>query len=530
MAFKVFDRVKQISTTTGNSFITFASTPTGYKSFATVLDDGDTTFYCIVGSSGASLAAGEWEVGVGTWDEVNGRLTRTSILSNYLNNTDPVVFTAGNKDVFMDYPATRAIYNQAGVDAVINTLTVGKGLNNISNNLALGNTVFSATTSGNNNVAIGYNNMRNHTSAIRNIVIGYGAGQGITTSGANVFIGNETGWGDNGPIASTEGQNVGIGAFAMKRLNTGYWNVGIGSNTLYGNTALGLTGFNNNVIGRESASSISSGSGNNILGSGSGQAITTGYQNQILGGSSGGQITTGNDNIAIGHSAFGGNRSNCVALGGAALAADNGSVQGGENMAIGGNALRLTTTGYRNVGIGSVAGYALTTGVQNVAIGFYSMQAAGGGAGRVTGDDNTGVGAYSLQNLTTGLRNTSIGMQSGVNCSTGSYNVAIGYYAGQFVTTGDANIHIGKEAYASGATATNEIVLGGSVTGLGSNTTLIGNASTTQAKIHGKVAVGGSTPASATAAGVTGTITWDANYIYVCTATNTWKRVAIATW
>jgi hypothetical protein len=38
------------------------------------------------------------------------------------------------------------------------------------------------------------------------------------------------------------------------------------------------------------------------------------------------------------------------------------------------------------------------------------------------------------------------------------------------------------------------------------------------------------TPASAAATGVAGTITADANYVYVCTATNTWKRVAIATW
>lgn len=39
-----------------------------------------------------------------------------------------------------------------------------------------------------------------------------------------------------------------------------------------------------------------------------------------------------------------------------------------------------------------------------------------------------------------------------------------------------------------------------------------------------------STPASASAAGTAGTIAWDASYIYVCTATNTWKRVAIDTW
>jgi hypothetical protein len=38
------------------------------------------------------------------------------------------------------------------------------------------------------------------------------------------------------------------------------------------------------------------------------------------------------------------------------------------------------------------------------------------------------------------------------------------------------------------------------------------------------------TPASATAAGTVGTMSWDTNYIYICTATNTWKRVAIATW
>ena len=38
------------------------------------------------------------------------------------------------------------------------------------------------------------------------------------------------------------------------------------------------------------------------------------------------------------------------------------------------------------------------------------------------------------------------------------------------------------------------------------------------------------TPASASSAGTTGDIVWDASYIYVCTATNTWKRTAIATW
>ena len=38
------------------------------------------------------------------------------------------------------------------------------------------------------------------------------------------------------------------------------------------------------------------------------------------------------------------------------------------------------------------------------------------------------------------------------------------------------------------------------------------------------------TPASAGAAGNTGDICWDANYIYVAVATNSWARAAIAAW
>lgn len=40
----------------------------------------------------------------------------------------------------------------------------------------------------------------------------------------------------------------------------------------------------------------------------------------------------------------------------------------------------------------------------------------------------------------------------------------------------------------------------------------------------------GATPASASAAGTAGQVYWDANYVYICTATDTWKRVAIGTW
>jgi hypothetical protein len=37
-------------------------------------------------------------------------------------------------------------------------------------------------------------------------------------------------------------------------------------------------------------------------------------------------------------------------------------------------------------------------------------------------------------------------------------------------------------------------------------------------------------PASASATGTQGEWAWDSSYIYICTALNTWKRVAISNW
>lgn len=54
-------------------------------------------------------------------------------------------------------------------------------------------------------------------------------------------------------------------------------------------------------------------------------------------------------------------------------------------------------------------------------------------------------------------------------------------------------------------------------TGLGINTT-------------GPLTIASHPPASSTAAGVAGTIAWDAGFFYVCVSTNTWKRSAISTW
>lgn len=48
--------------------------------------------------------------------------------------------------------------------------------------------------------------------------------------------------------------------------------------------------------------------------------------------------------------------------------------------------------------------------------------------------------------------------------------------------------------------------------------------------LDAQIRLQGTAPATAGATGTAGDIRYDADYIYICTAANTWKRVAIATW
>lgn len=60
-----------------------------------------------------------------------------------------------------------------------------------------------------------------------------------------------------------------------------------------------------------------------------------------------------------------------------------------------------------------------------------------------------------------------------------------------------------------------------------------GNASVRTVNVNifaANLTISNSVPATATSNGIAGTIRYDSSYIYVCVATNTWKRAAISTW
>lgn len=103
MAFVVSDRVRETSTSTGTGPFAPTGAFTGYTTFAAAIGAGNSTYYTITNDS-----AGQWEVGVGTFDgtEVSRDLILTSSNNNLIVN-----FSAGTKEIFCTLPAERAVYN-----------------------------------------------------------------------------------------------------------------------------------------------------------------------------------------------------------------------------------------------------------------------------------------------------------------------------------------------------------------------------------------------------------------------------------
>ena len=163
----------------------------------------------------------------------------------------------------------------------------------------------------------------------------------------------------------------------------------------------------------------------------------------------------------------------------------------------------------------------------------------GQGAGNSisSGFSNTALGVHTLYANTTGYLNVAIGSGYGNGAlysnTTGYLNTAVGSSAGGSITTGNSNIFIGGTAGNNASQkvdVVNSIAIGEETYTTANNQIVIGNTSVVSTIIRGLLNITTKTPASAAASGIAGDIAWDASYIYVCTATDTWKRVAIATW
>jgi hypothetical protein len=129
MPLVVRDRVKETTTTTGTGTITLAGASTGYQSFSAI-GNGNTTYYTIAGQTSS-----EWEVGIGTYTSSGTTLSRTTVLSSS-NGGALVNFSAGTKDVFVTYPAGKAVYGDETDTAYEAQFAASNGL--LMNNMTVG--------------------------------------------------------------------------------------------------------------------------------------------------------------------------------------------------------------------------------------------------------------------------------------------------------------------------------------------------------------------------------------------------------
>jgi len=106
MAILLKDRIKETTNVVGTGNATLLGAGSTYLPFST-LGDGNTTYYCIV-----DLENGAWEVGLGTYETTGNYLARNTVLSNSLQTTAKIDFAAGSKDIFVTYPAEKAIYEE----------------------------------------------------------------------------------------------------------------------------------------------------------------------------------------------------------------------------------------------------------------------------------------------------------------------------------------------------------------------------------------------------------------------------------
>jgi hypothetical protein len=433
----------------------------------------------------------------------------SSLTSGYLvkgNGTSAasasVVYDNGT-NVGIGTSSPSALLDVAG-DAVINGVTVGHGTGTGASNVAIGDSfTLSSATTANRVTAIGTRALQSATTGTESIAIGFYSQEKLTTGQ----------------------RNVSLGVYSLQNNLTGQFNVGIGNYAL------------SNVLG----------TGNIGMGYNAGRGNTT--------------TNTGNYNISLGHNTM--------------LDMTTGS----NNVAAGLQALEDVTTGSDNIGIGRYAGRFITTGSNNTILGVYQGTAAlastvwiGAGATERLKIDSTGgyingTAVYGSATVALGspyelrlarpttvdffahtLIDTDISTCVEYGCMGGTHMAGAIRLTGK-CDDGGFGRGIGgriifdnqKSTSTASGSAVIELIgqtLGGAVSSqenlfqIKNDTTSVLKLTTAgQLKISDdpvgtKVAV----PASATATGTPGQWAADASYLYVCTATDTWKRTALSTW
>jgi len=175
-------------------------------------------------------------------------------------------------------------------DASISGVTVGKGLNAVATNTAVGLSALSTNIAGARNTAVGNSALLGNTNGNDN------TGVGRNTLSTNTTGGNNTGVGSGVLSANTIGdKNTGIGSQAL-RDNLSSSNTAVGAEALFVNT----TGFSNTGVGTDALKANSTGHSNSAVGVAALTFNQTGIRNTAVGANAGNNINTGSRNTILG--------------------------------------------------------------------------------------------------------------------------------------------------------------------------------------------------------------------------------------
>jgi len=346
--------------------------------------------------------------------------------------------------------------------------------------------------------------------------------------------------------------NVFYGSLAANLNNTtagtkdGDINTGFGLNVM----PVATSAYACAAFGYSALFSLTTGHSNTGIGYQSGNALTTGIMNTLVGVDAGFRGTDLNYCTVVGH--------HCLNL--AAFSGDGAVIIGQQTAryltggdyvnVIGRNAMaNAPATGSENCEvIGGAAAIAASVNASTI-IGYAAVSVAGAvsdsviigkfaqyGGGTISSNAIVGVDSFFRGTGGGGNNNCALGYQTGYSVS-GTNNVFLGYRAG----------YQGSNASVSGSVvigplagfddlASNELVIAN--TDGAANVLIRGNFTTGDVTIRNDLTIGGDTlkvttartPASATATGTAGEVCWDSSYVYVCVATNTWKRSPLTTW
>ena len=501
MALVLADRVQETTTTTGTGSITLAGAVPGFQSFA-VVGNTNTCYYAIVD-------ANAWEVGIGTYSTTGPTLARTTILSNSLGTLVAITLTAGTKNVFLTYPAERAITgpssstasgivlfdgatgnivkDSSATDGLIQGLTVGLGGGAVAANTAFGVSALGSNTTGYANTAIGQFALAANVDAINNTAVGKLAGNRTSTGSGNTYVGYSA-----GQYNQTGSNNTALGADALGvgPLTSYSDNTAVGSASLYAIT----TGIRNTAIGYLSGSGITTGGKNVVIGSYTGAAapISATGSNYIVFSDGDANVrgyfnNTGVFNIAsltASKAVFTDASKNLVSTG--TLGIDQGGTgQTTANAAFNalvpsqtGNSGKYLTTDGTNTSwatnaAGDVVGPASST-ANGIALFdgttgkllkdsaaqdglIYGLTVGRGNSAIVS---NTAFGVQALNANTTGSTNTALGWQAGIYNLSGSNNTAVGAQALFGSQTGAQNVALGTGSLYTNDSGSNNIAIG----------------------------------------------------------------------